>query len=147
MIKHALYGALAAIVMTVAGVGCGGHKDADTTPQAQPQVDPQTVTGDTMFPPEAMDEIQRDLDHKAGQVSDCLGVAIGNQELPKNSHGKVTLEIVIAPNGTTSSVKVINTTLDSKSLTECVIQRVKSIAFPTLPRPYERSYTYGFEAS
>jgi hypothetical protein len=145
MIKHTLLAAIAITVGTTAA--CGGSKPADTTPQQQTEADPNAVAGDAMFPPEAMDEIQRALDRKEGQVSNCLGEAIGNQELPKSSRGKVTLEIVIAPNGTTSSVKIIKTTLESKSLSECVIRHVKSIAFPQLPRPYERSYTYGFEAT
>jgi len=79
-------------------------------------------------------------------VSRCLAFAVDNKELPKNSKGKVTLEIVISPAGKADSVKVVNSTLESKSLTDCVIGHVKEIEFPQIPQPYETSYTYAFEA-
>ena len=44
------------------------------------------------------------------------------------------------------SVKVVRATLESKTLSDCVIHHVQEIQFPQLPKPYETSYTYGFEA-
>ena len=99
-----------------------------------------------MIPPEKMEEVTKDLDRTRQIVSRCLSTAVDNKELPKNSHGKVTLEIVISTAGKAETVKVVNATLESKSLSDCVIEHVKEIQFPELPKQYETSYTYAFEA-
>ncbi len=134
------------LLLAVAACG-GGNKQV--TPD-----NPGPIEGDhvemhndnAMVPPEKMDEIRKDLDRKQVVVSRCLAEAVDNKELPKNSKGKVTLEIVIAPGGKAQSVKVVNATLESKSLNDCVIGHVKEIEFPQLPQSYETSYTYAFEA-
>jgi hypothetical protein len=79
-------------------------------------------------------------------MSRCLAMAVDNKELPRNAAGKVTVEIVIAPSGAAESVKIVRATLESKMLSDCVISRVKEIPFPQLPRSFETSFTYGFEA-
>jgi hypothetical protein len=79
-------------------------------------------------------------------VSRCLAIEVDAKELPRNSAGKITLEIVISPSGRADAVKVVRTTLESKMLSDCVIHHVQEIQFPQLPKPYETSYTYGFEA-
>jgi len=127
--------------------GCGG-KHADTTPtggEPTGEISSSSGNGD-MVPPEKMDEINRSLERKRPIMSRCLAMAVDAKELPKSSAGKVTLEIVIAPGGKADHVKVIRATLESKLLHDCVINHVKEIQFPDLPKPYETSFTYGFEA-
>jgi len=136
--------------LLIAGVlaGCGGGKHADTTPPGGGTAGGEQAErqGGEQVPPEKMDEINRSLERKRPVMSRCLGIAVDNKELPKNSSGKVTLEIVISPNGKAEDVKIVRATLESKTLNECLINRVKEISFPELPKPYETSYTYGFEA-
>ncbi len=135
-------------------LGCGGSPRTDTTPaagggEAQAGQGGQGgqggETGDAV-PPDKIDEINRQLSRKRAVMSRCLAIAVDNKELPKNSHGKVTVELVIAPSGTAESVKVVRASLESKMLDDCIIGHIKEIAFPELPRPFETSYTYGFEA-
>jgi hypothetical protein len=131
--------------------GCGGGKGAgggDTTPGLVSGTgSPTSARADGgMVSPETMDEINRSLDRKRNIVSRCLAIAVDNKEVPRNSAGKVTLEIVISPSGKAESVKVVRATLESKMLNDCVIHHVRGIQFPELPKPYETSYTYGFEA-
>ncbi|MBA3393505.1 MAG: AgmX/PglI C-terminal domain-containing protein [Deltaproteobacteria bacterium] len=142
--------ALLAVSILAALAACGGkRKTEDTTPEG-PTI--SNRPGDTtdrsasMFPPEKMDEINRLLERKRPTVSRCLTMAVDNQELPKNSRGKVTLGMTISPAGKAGSIKVIKTSLESKALTDCVIGKVQEIQFPDLPKPYETSYTYAFEA-
>ena len=127
--------------------GCGGKQAnpmqveetaADNEPAAHPR--------SGQVPPEKMDEINRNLERKRPIMSHCLALAVDAKELPKNSSGKLTIEIVISPGGKADNVKVVRATLASKTLDECVINHVKDIQFPDLPKPYETSYTYGFEA-
>jgi len=122
-------------------VGCAG-KHTDTAPAGEPVA---RSSGDDMVPLEKMDEINRSLERKRQIMAHCLATAVDNKELPKNARGKVTVEIVIA-GGRATSVKVVRASLESRTLSECVISHVKEIQFPELPKPYETSYTYGFEA-
>jgi len=127
--------------------GCGGKSGGGTAPTGPSQAEPaEPQTSGDMVPPEKMDEVKRSLDRKRQIVSHCLATAVDTKELPKNAAGKITLEIVISPSGKVDSVKVVRATLESKTLHECVIHHVQGIQFPELPRPYETSYTYGFEA-
>jgi len=128
---------------------CGGTPAA-TTPaggatgaEARPA---GASSSDEGVPSEKMDEITRILGRKQSVMSRCLATAVDSKELPKNSAGKVTLEIVISPAGKADSVTVVRATLASKVLTDCVIAHIKEVQFPELPRSYETSYTYGFEA-
>jgi hypothetical protein len=98
-----------------------------------------------MVSPDQMDAINTNFARKRDTVSRCLAVAVDAKELPRNSKGKITLEVVIT-HGRASSVKVINATLQSQSLNDCVLSRVREIDFPTFDKPYETSYTYEFEA-
>lgn len=143
--------AMAGRALLIAGVllGCGG-KHGDTTPAGGGGDVPPAARaggeGGGMVPPEKMDEVSRALQRKQPIMSRCLALAVDAGELPKNSRGKVTLEIVISPVGRADSVKVVRATLESRSLDECIIGRIKEIQFPELPKPYETSFTYGFEA-
>jgi hypothetical protein len=126
--------------------GCGG-KHAETTPGGTGNDDePAGHQDSAQVPPEKMEEINRNLERKRPVMSRCLAIAVDNKELPKNSAGKVTVELVIAPGGKADNVKIVRATLQSKMLDDCVISHVKEIQFPDLPKPYETSYTYGFEA-
>ncbi len=140
---------LLTVVMVTSLVACGGGKksktttsDTDTgmTTHTAPS-DPAMVTADQM------DEIQRMFVRKGSAVSRCLSIAIDNKELPKNSRGKVTLGVVISTSGKANDVKIIKASLESKSLSDCVVNKVKEIQFPEVPKQYETTYTYAFEAS
>jgi len=139
---------LGAVVLIAA---CGGKQKADTTAgeggaSAGGGAGAGGASSGDMVPPEKMDEVNRSLDRKRTIVSRCLAIAVDAKELPRNSAGKITLEIVISPSGRADAVKVVRTTLESKMLSDCVIHHVQEIQFPQLPKPYETSYTYGFEA-
>jgi hypothetical protein len=103
--------------------------------------------GGVMVPPDTMDEIQRRFDRKRPTVSRCLSAAIDAKELPKNSRGKITLNVTVMPGGKAGEIKVVKATIESERLTSCVISKVKEIVFPDVPKPYPTSYTYAFEAT
>jgi hypothetical protein len=146
MVKQAL---LIAILLA----GCGGKKGS-TTP------DPDTGGGDvggggddpppnndgSVVSAETLDAIQRAFQRKGGAVSRCLSFAVDNKELPKNSRGKVTVEVNIETSGAAGEIKVLKATIESKSLTDCVVERVKEIQFPEVPKSFPTTYTYAFEA-
>jgi hypothetical protein len=140
---------LCAVLIAACG---GGKKGGDTTPtgggEEQDAVDNSSNDpGVTMVTPETMDEIQRMFERKRPAVSRCLSMVIDNKDLPKGSRGKITLGLTIQPDGIPGDIKVIKASFESAPLTECVIGKVKEIQFPTVPGPYETSYTYAFEAN
>ena len=132
---------------------CGGGKKADTTPDDtsgndQAAADQQQDSAESsMVPPEKMDEIVRMLERKERIMARCLADAVETGDLPKNSRGKITLEIVISPSGSPDQVKVLKSSLESEKLNACVIGHVKTIQFPQLPKSYPTSHTYRFEAN
>jgi hypothetical protein len=127
---------------------CGGKKPPPNEPTVENNQVAVTPKGDqAMVPPETMDEVQRLFRRKGDAVSRCLSFAIDNKELPRNSHGKVTLGVTISPGGKAGGIKVLNASIDSKSLNECIVHRVEEIQFPEMKQSYETTYTYAFEAS
>jgi hypothetical protein len=127
--------------------GCGGkHADTTTSGGTAHQAEQAASQDGDMVPPEKMDEVNRLLERKRTIMSRCFATAVDNKELPKNSSGQITLELVIAPGGKADMVKIVRATLESKTLNECVIRHIKDTQFPELPKPYETSFTYGFEA-
>jgi hypothetical protein len=139
-----------AVVLAAAAAACGGKQVADTTPPDDNGGGGGEVSrpdpGAGMVPPETMDEIQRRFDRKRPAVSRCLSAAIDAKELPKSSRGKITLNVVVTPSGQAGDISIVKATLESQRLTDCVIAKVKEIAFPEVPRPFPTSYTYAFEA-
>jgi hypothetical protein len=135
----------------VAGaVACGGGK-----PKADPEYaddggggggDDSDQGSTDMVEPEKMDEIRVRLDRKRGQAARCLSDAVLAGQAPRNARGKITLEFVISPSGKAQDIKVAKASLTVPEVHECVIDKVRDIGFPQLPRPLEWSYTFAFES-
>ena len=140
---------LIVVSMAMSLSACGGKKPIATNPDPDTGPDPSNanVNDPTMVSPDTMDEINRLFVRKGEAVSRCLSFAVDNKELPKNSKGKVTLGVTISRSGKADAVKIIKASLESKSLSDCVVNKVKEIQFPQVPKPYETTYTYAFEAS
>jgi hypothetical protein len=142
-------------VLLAAAAACGGGKKDSTLPDetgdsdlppSDPDAEPEPGAAGGMVAPDTMDDIQRRFERKRTAVSRCLSAAVDAKELPKNSRGKITLNVTIQPTGKAGEIKVVRATLDSPRLTECVIGKVREIIFPEVPKPFPTSYTYGFEA-
>jgi hypothetical protein len=131
-------------------VACGGHKSQPQDPSGpsvmgvQDTGDPNDHSGN-MVPPEKMDEIQNDLKRKQMIISRCLAEAIEAGEAKKNTHGKVTVELVVSTGGHAENVKVIKSDL-AGPIGDCVKKHVEEIAFPQIPKQYPTSFTYAMEA-
>ena len=139
------------LVIAFLVVGCGGKKgpttpEPDPTPVGEGDGMPNNNQEGNVVSADTLDAIQKAFQRKGGAVSRCLSFAVDNKELPKNSRGKVTLEVTITTAGTPGEVKVLKASLESKSLTDCVVERVKEIQFPEVPQQFPTTYTYAFEA-
>jgi hypothetical protein len=143
-------GSMATVITVVVAAACGGHKQADTTPDTP---NPNTTDnqppdeGGNMIPPEKMDEVQQDLKRKEMIVSHCLASAMEAGEVPRGTHGHVRFEIKIGTDGHATDVSVDKTDLQAKSVVDCAKKHVMDISFPELPHPYETSYLFAMEAN
>lgn len=132
-------------------VACGGHKPRSQDPSG-PSVLGVADTGDpndhsaSMIPPEKIDEIQNDLSRKQMIISRCLAEAIEAGEAKHNTHGKVTVELVVSTSGKAQNVKVVKTDIQAASVLECTKKHVEDIEFPQLRKQFETSFTYSMEA-
>jgi hypothetical protein len=140
------------LLICVMALGCGGgKKGGDTTPSGDSVVGMQETkydssgTGAGMIPPEKMDEVDRMFRRKDPVISRCLAIAVDNKEVPKSTHGKVGVEVVIGTAGKAESVKITRSDIQAQTVQDCVIGHVKEISFPELPRTYETSHTYVME--
>ena len=139
------------ILLLAALVACGGHKSQPQDPSG-PSVMGVQDTGDpndhsaSMIPPEKMDEIQNDLKRKEMIISRCLADAVEAGDAKKNTHGKVTVELVVSTSGKAQNVKVVKSDFTAQSVNECTKQHVEDIEFPQIPKQFETSFTYAMEA-
>ena len=134
-------------------VGACGKKAATTPDDGEEHQEPvgpgdgPTYANDpNQIPAESIDEINNMLARKQNVMARCLGMAVDAKELPKSTKGKVTVAVSIAKDGS-PTVKIAQTTIQSETVTNCVMGHIRKITFPTLPKPFETSFTYAFEAS
>jgi hypothetical protein len=140
------------LLVVLAAAACGS-KNKNNTEEGGGTIDTQATTGDptdrsgSMVSGETMDEVNQLLGRKQMIISRCLSTAVEAGDAPKGSRGKITLAISIAPSGKPSSVEVVKTSFEAKSIEGCVKRHVEEITFPTMPKQYDTSYTYAMEAN
>ena len=135
-------------------IGCGGHKSQPAAPTGgddsgggDGDVSSNPCSDNGMCPPETMDRIKETLDSKRLTVSRCLSDAVSAGQAAKNLKGAVTVNFVISPDGHAKNVKVGKSTVNSKPIEDCVVDKVAQIAFPEVPKDLDWSYTYAFESN
>ena len=139
-------GLAAAVALSLAACGGDGGREAEEPETgggaaAQEPAD----EGDVLIPEEKFVEIQALFDRKQPIVSRCFPRAVEAGELPEDAVGYVTVGLVITRSGQPTNVRVLETSLQSELLNECVTGRVSKWDFTTLPKDLEYSYTYQFE--
>lgn len=125
-------------------VACGGHKASDST--SEPGRASAAGSGE-IIPPEKMDEVDQSLRRRSTQISHCLAIAINSGEVKRGTRGRITYEIGIGTEGRASKVNVVKSEIDTQSVIDCATTLVRDTSFPTLPRAYETSFTYGLDAN
>jgi outer membrane biosynthesis protein TonB len=75
-------------------------------------------------------------------VSQCYGNAITNRELKEDAKGRIRLALHVLPGGRAEDVRVVETTLNSKAVEDCVVKLVQSWTLPSPDRPLDFLYTY-----
>jgi hypothetical protein len=124
---------------------CGGSKKKSSTDS-----DPGYVYGqedehedtDDLIHEEKFEQIKNTFERKASTVARCFPEAVKTGELDSEDRVKLTIGLVIQPNGSPSQLKVLGSSKRSAALESCVIKTVQRWEFTTLPKSIE--YSYGF---
>ena len=141
------------LLAVLVAAACGGKNKGNAEEGGGATIDTTATTGDPtdrsgeMVSPEKMDEVVRLLERKRMIISRCLADAVELGEAPKGARGKITLDISIAPSGKATRVGVIKSSIEAKSVQDCVVSKVQDITFPTMPKQYDTSHTYAMEAN
>ncbi len=80
-------------------------------------------------------EIQKVVDKNQGAIEECYAAARGNTE----AKGKMTVRIIIAPDGAVTNAQVAASTIRNESLNRCVIAKMKRMRFSAIPQKVNQS--------
>ncbi len=134
------------VVCALALVGCasqsGEQRQTTTTAGGEEQqgsaVDPSAIN------PERQDAIERTFQRKTAELQDCW-----SKEYEKTKDRKLELDITvgmnIAPNGSTSNVRVLKSAPNNPDIESCVTQQISGWSFPEgqATVPYMRTVHLG----
>ena len=145
---------LTALSIALVAAACGGGKKGSTTPEEAGGAGGRDYRGDPcedpcqggMCPPETLDAIQRALDQKRRAAARCLADAVNAGKVNKNAHGHVALSFKIQPSGKATDISIVQSSIKSPEVEECVIAKVQEIDFENVPMTLDWSYTYAFES-
>jgi hypothetical protein len=76
----------------------------------------------------------------------CFADVLNDGKVDKNARGHLALAFVISEAGKATAMKVLEDSLESPDLEQCVIAKVQQIDFGELPRKLDWSYTFAFES-
>jgi outer membrane biosynthesis protein TonB len=111
--------------------GCAGSNEetrASSTPTAQPRYEETTPAGGGIDA-EHHEAIERVLARKIPELQACW-----QEEYEKTKNrkleGNVSLMMVISPSGKASKVDILESTIKTPSIEQCVVAAVRSWSFP-----------------
>ncbi len=80
-------------------------------------------------------EIQKIVDKNQGAIEECYAAARSNTD----AKGKMTVRIIIAPDGAVTNAQVANSTIRNESLNRCVATKMKRMKFSSIPQKVNQS--------
>jgi hypothetical protein len=128
----------AMILVFAVGAACGGAQTEQAAAPAAP------AASGAAADPAAYAALSDFFAKKRPYVSQCYGNAITNRELKEDAKGRIRLALRVLPSGQAQDVRVVETTLSSKPVEDCVVKLVQSWTLPAPDRPLDFLYTYEF---
>jgi hypothetical protein len=121
---------------------CGGSQKTDDDTEIVFVEEDSSSDDNELIPEEKFEQIKNTFERKATTVARCFPEAVETGEVSKNDRIKLTVGLVIKPDGSPSELKILGSSKRSKALEECVMKVVSRWEFTDLPKPLE--YSYGF---
>lgn len=80
-------------------------------------------------------EIQKVVDKNQGAIEECYAAARSSTD----AKGKMTVRIIIAPDGAVTNAQIAQSTIKNESLNRCVIAKMKRMRFSSIPQKVNQS--------
>ena len=137
-------GTMMRVALVVCMAGCAAEKAEGPPPNVMAEPPPQQSAEQITVSAERHDAIERTFARKAQELQSCW-----TDEYEKTHNrkleGDVTLQIRVSPQGSATDVKVLNTTIKSANIEQCVVTAVSGWSFPEgqATVPYMRTVHLG----
>ena len=96
------------------------------------------------IPPDKQMEIQLLLQQRNPSTLKCYNDVLAEKH-DRAFKGHVAVMITLTPSGQASDVSIVNSNLNSKEVTDCLIAKLKEFEFPSLEHGGSMQYVYHFE--
>jgi hypothetical protein len=94
--------------------------------------------------PDKQAEIQLLLQQRNPSTLKCYNDVLAEKH-DRAFKGHVAVLIALTPSGQASDVSIVNSNLNSKEVTDCLIAKIKEFEFPQLEHGGSMQYVYHFE--
>jgi len=139
--------AVAAVVLAAAFGGCG--PTTTTTPPPRtigegPAV-PAPAAGDMgSIPADKVEELNDYFTKKGVQVSRCYQAELERRG-DRRFVGKVTVKLRISKAGKASNMSILDSTLKSPTVEQCILEEMRDWSMPELPNAVMWTWTFEFQ--
>ena len=96
------------------------------------------------IPPDKQAEIQLLLQQREPSTTKCYSDVL-NDKHDRAFKGTVAVIISLEPSGQASDVKIVNSTLNSPEVNECLIEKLKGFEYPQIEHSGSMQYVYQFQ--
>jgi hypothetical protein len=139
-----LLGLTGALVLGTGFFGCatssGGGGDENVRVVRTEDRAPETGG----IPPDKQAEIQLLLQQRNPSTLKCYNDVLAEKH-DRAFKGHVAVMLTLTPSGQASDVSIVNSNLNSKEVTDCLIAKLKEFEYPTLDHGGTMQYVYHFE--
>ena len=94
--------------------------------------------------PDKQAEIQLLLQQRNPSTLKCYNDVLADKH-DRAFKGHVAVLIALEPSGKASDVSIVNSSLNSKEVDDCLIAKIKEFEFPEIEHPGSMQYVYHFE--
>ncbi len=94
--------------------------------------------------PDKQAEIQLLLQQRNPSTLKCYNDVLAEKH-DRAFKGHVAVMITLSPSGQATDVSIVNSNLNSKEVTDCLIAKIKEFEFPQLEHGGSMQYVYRFE--
>ena len=129
---------LGAVIFGCATTGPGGEERIRVVREAEKPAEQGGIA------PDKQAEIQLLLQQRNPSTLKCYNDVLAEKH-DRAFKGHVAVMITLTPSGQASDVSIVNSNLNSKEVTDCLITKIKEFEFPQLEHGGSMQYVYHFE--
>ncbi len=134
----------ATATLAATGLGCasGDTQAGEQRVRVVRSAEPTSEAGG--IAPDKQAEIQLLLQQREPSTTKCYSDVL-NDKHDRAFKGTVAVIISLEPSGQASDVKIVNSTLNSPEVNECLIEKLKGFEYPQIEHSGSMQYVYQFQ--